>query len=234
MGKNGRRRIWQLSRAKAANCGSRQPRQYDTNKFPIKNTPIFKKIQKKIKTQIKDGNKNWKTKKNEKTKKNKKISKNWKTTKSSKITGISAAFLTSALNCFPNFIGCIPENELSNIVFNSLPCFIIVNIDSGNLPGSHWITLGIFPKSIEIFDSLGFDIFNWSRVPCTLLNFVHRLSVTRKVIVSPRIQSDYSTLCGFYCLFYMFMRYHTCMKSVLSYFGSKFSCNDSVLLKFFS
>jgi len=138
------------------------------------------------------------------------------------------------LNCFPNFIGCLPENELDNIVFNSLPCFIIVNIDSGNLPGSHWITLGIFPRSIEIFDSLGFDIFNWSRVPCTLLNFVHRLSVTREIIVSPRIQSDHSTLCGFYCLFYIFMRYFTCMKSVLSYFGPKFSCNDSILLKFFS
>ena len=154
--------------------------------------------------------------------------------KKTKISGVSGSMLTQKLNCFPNFLGCLPENELKNLTLRSLPCFIIVNIDSGNMPGSHWITLGIFPKSIEIFDPLGFDIFNWTRVPCTLLAFVHRLSVTRKVIVANRIQSDSSTLCGFYCLFYMFFRKHTCMQTILSYFDTKLSCNDSILLKFFS
>jgi len=218
MGKNGRIRFWKLAQSTATNCGRRSRLQNNANKLSHKKNKMqIKKIKKQIKNQ--------KINKNQKIKKKK---------TSSKVIGITAASLTSALNCFPNFIGCIPEDKLNDLVLRSLPCFIIVNIDSGNLPGSHWITLGIFPNSIEIFDSLGFDLFNWTRVPCTLLNFVHRLSVTRKVIVSHRIQSDYSTLCGFYCLFYMFMRYHTCMKTVLSYFGPKLACNDSILTKFFS
>ena len=148
--------------------------------------------------------------------------------------GVSSTVLVSALNCFPHFIGCVAENEIDDLVFGRLPCFIIVNIDSANLPGSHWLALGIFPESIEIFDPLGFDIFNWTRVPCNLLNFLHRMSVTRYVSVAKRVQSDTSTLCGFYCLFYIFMRRFTSMKHILSYFDSKLSCNDSVLLKFFS
>ena len=148
--------------------------------------------------------------------------------------GVSSTVLVSALNCFPHFIGCVAENEIDDLVFGRLPCFIIVNIDSANLPGSHWLALGIFPESIEIFDPLGFDIFNWTRVPCNLLNFLHRMSVTRYVSVAKRVQSDNSVLCGFYCLFYIFMRRFTSMKHILSYFDSKLSCNDSVLLNFFS
>ena len=147
---------------------------------------------------------------------------------------LTANYITEQLNCFPNFIGCIPENELDHLVIGTLyPCYLIVNIDSGTMPGSHWIAIGIFSKSIEVFDSLGFDIFNWPRVPCSLLKFVHRLSVTRELKVSKRLQSDHSNLCGYYCLFYIFMRKHTCMETLLSYFGSKLLHNDSILKKFF-
>ena len=148
--------------------------------------------------------------------------------------GLNSVDIVSALNCFPHFIGCVAENEIDELVFGRLPCFIVVNVDSSNLPGSHWISLGIFPKSIEIFDPLGFDIFNWSRIPCSLLKFLHRMSVTRKVVVGKRIQSNKSKLCGFYCLFYIFMRRHASMKHLMSYFDSKLSRNDSVLVNFFS
>ena len=205
MVKNERKRIWKLAKQTAFSCG-RSRGSNKTFKLSIKKT---KKISKKI-TQTKTKN------------------------KKKKINGLLASDLNSALNCFPNFLGCVPEDKLDELVFGSLPCFIIVNIDSGNMPGSHWIALGLFKGSIEIFDPLGFDIFNWTRVPCSLLNFVHRLSVTRKLKIAHRIQSDSSTLCGHFCLFYIFMRKHTDMKSILNYFGSKFSCNDSTLLKFFS
>ena len=208
MGKNGRKRIWKLAQQTAFNCG-RGRNKNKTNKLSIKN-----KIKEKIKTKIKASITEKKTQK--------------------KIDGLTGSDLNSALNCFPNFLGCVPEDKLDELVFGSLPCFIIVNIDTANMPGSHWIVLGIFKKSIEIFDPLGFDIFNWSRVPCNLLNFVHRLSVTRDLKLAQRIQSDSSTLCGYFCLFYMFMRKHTCLNTILSYFDSKFSCNDSILLKFFS
>ena len=147
---------------------------------------------------------------------------------------LNSKYLNSILNCIPSFIGCYSEDEVDKLVFGKLPCFLIVNIDSSNMPGSHWIALGIFQKHIEVFDSLGFNIFNWSRVPCSLISFIHRLSVTRKIIISERVQPDTSTLCGFYCLFYLFLRKTKSMRAILSFFNTELSLNDNVLLNFFS
>ena len=204
MGKNERSRLWKSAKLTASTCGR------------WKNTDKANKLRR-------DKNKTKKIEKEKIKEKKKKMT-----------LPLTANYITKQLNCFPNFIGCIPENELDRLVIGTLyPCYLIVNIDSGTMPGSHWIAIGIFSKSIEVFDSLGFDIFNWPRVPCSLLKFVHRLSVTRELKVSKRLQSDQSNLCGYYCLFYIFMRKHTCMKTLLSYFGSKLLYNDSILKQFF-
>ena len=84
---------------------------------------------------------------------------------------VNSEFITNSLQCTPNFIGCYAENELESLSITSFPCLMIVNIDSINMIGSHWIAIGLFTDKIEIFDSLGFNIFNWTRVPSTLLNF---------------------------------------------------------------
>ena len=73
--------------------------------------------------------------------------------------------------CLPSFLGCFAENELASLKLQTFPCFLISNIDTRNMKGSHWIGLGIFKDRVEIFDTLGFNVFNWSRVPCSLLNF---------------------------------------------------------------
>ena len=89
--------------------------------------------------------------------------------------GTSNSTINSLLHCVPNFIGCFAEDELSTMMFNSFPCFLIVNIDSSKMIGSHWLALGIFRNRIEIFDPLGFNFFNWSRVPWSMLKLLHRL-----------------------------------------------------------
>ena len=127
---------------------------------------------------------------------NKAFAKEIKEFKTSK-EGVTGQYITTSLKCSPNFIGCFAQDELENLAVTSFPSFLIVNIDSANMSGSHWIAIGIFQNDVEIFDPLGFDIFNWSRVPCDLLNFLHRLSVSRTVSTAPRIQSDTSHLCGF-------------------------------------
>ena len=147
--------------------------------------------------------------------------------------GVDSLFLTQILKCHDSFIGCYAENEIDSLTFGNLPCYLIVNIDSSNMPGSHWIALGIFSHSIEIFDPLGFDIFQWTRIPCDLLEFLHRMSITKKIKISKRIQSDSSNMCGFYCLFYLFMRKHLSMKNLLAYFNSNLTVNDTILNNFF-
>ena len=151
-------------------------------------------------------------------------------------TGLTAQFITRSLKCLPNFIGCFAENQLSTLVITQFPTFLIANVDSFNMKGSHWLAFGIFDTSIEIFDPLGFTIFNWNRVPCGLLRFLHRMSVTRKVKISPRIQPSNSHLCGFYCIFYLVLRSFASIRTIHSYFSqlnSRLSRNDTLLYNFF-
>ena len=163
-------------------------------------------------------------------------SKKLKTKIKEKTNKISASFITKALKCSPNFIGCFAENQLKSLTVTHFPCFLIVNVDSTETNGSHWLAIGIFKNSIEIFDPLGFTIFNWARVPCDLLDFLHRMSLTRQVRVSPRIQSDQSTFCGFYCIFYIILRRFTVLRNIVARFSiifSKMIQNDNVLINFF-
>ena len=150
--------------------------------------------------------------------------------------GLTAQDLNNILNCLPNYIGCFAENQFSDIIITQFPAFLIANVDSYHMKGSHWLAIGIFENTIEIFDPLGFKIFNWNRIPCSLLNFLHRMSITRKVIVSPRIQPSKSNLCGYYCIFYLLLRSITTMRRIMSYFyivNSKLYRNDLLLSKFF-
>ena len=142
--------------------------------------------------------------------------------------GVNSKFLESTLNCYPSFIGCYAEDELTNLRFTT-PCFLIVNVDLSNMKGSHWLALGIFEDTIEIFDPLGFEIFNWSRIPSHLLNFLHRLSVTRSVLLGKKVQPNTSTLCGFYCLYYFFLRKYFSFKQIQNY-----EINDKILINFFN
>ena len=154
--------------------------------------------------------------------------------KSQKVkTGTSSSQINSLLTCVPNFIGCYAEDQLSKIIFNSFPCFLIVNIDSSRMPGSHWIALGIFKDRVEIFDPLGFKFLNWSRIPCHLLKLLHRISNYRRVIIARRIQSDQSVLCAYYCVYYCIFRSCTSFSKICRPF-KKLKDNDEILIKIFS
>ena len=147
--------------------------------------------------------------------------------------GLTTSQITKWLNCAPNFISCFAEDELQNVTITSFPSFLIVNVDSTTMPGSHWIAIGIFHDKIEIFDALGFDLFNWSRVPCTLFNFLHRLSATRKVVTTPRLQSETSHLCGFNAIYYVIIRKFKTFEKSFSCFYGDLRQNDKLLINFF-
>ena len=176
---------------------------------------------------------NWKLAKQEASNCSKTFAKQIKSSQKEK-KGLSGEFITSSLACSPNFIGCFAEDELNSLTITSFPSFLIANIDSSEMKGSHWIAIGIFNDKIEIFDPLGFDIFNWSKVPCDLLDFLHRLSVTRRVHTAPRVQSDSSYLCGFYTIFYVIARKFVSFEHLFKCFCTQFlSRNDKILYEFF-
>ena len=148
--------------------------------------------------------------------------------------GLDEQFIHTYLKCVPSFIGCFAENELDKLTVHSFPCFLIVNLDSSEMVGSHWVALGIFKTKLEIFDSLGFQLLRWPRIPCSLLKFLHRMTVSRKVKIVKRIQSKKSILCGFFSIFYVVFRSLYSFNTLASKFVSDLSKNDAILLKSFS
>ena len=146
--------------------------------------------------------------------------------------GLTNCDLIKFLNCTPNFIGCFSDNEIAKLVLKPT-CFAIVNLDVSSRPGSHWVALGIFPKRIEVFDPLGFDIFTWPTLPHGLLGFLHKISFKKKIEVIHRIQSKTSTLCGLFCVFYIMLRSKFSLSTILGYFSSSLASNDRRLIRFF-
>ena len=152
--------------------------------------------------------------------------------KKAKTFGINEKSIEEILKCQSSFLGCYSADELNTLSIKA-PCFLIVNLDNRNMSGSHWLAIGCFENKLEIFDPLGFDIFAWPRLPCSLLYFLHRYSFSRRIKISKRIQSSKSTLCGLYCIFYIMNRPYKSFESLQSVFSSQLSLNDSILAKFF-
>ena len=147
-------------------------------------------------------------------------------------TGISKFGLLKFLQYAANFIGVFAEDQLKNIALMSFPSFLVINLDPSYLSGSHWLAVRISHTSIEIFDPLGFDIFNWPRIPCNLLNFLFRWSKHRKRFISPLIQSKTSLLCGYYCIAFVLCRNIISFNEFMNIFKSP-KQNDNLLLNVF-
>ena len=152
------------------------------------------------------------------------LSKAKKTTK-----GLSCEKIITLTKCFPRFIGCFAEETLANLKIFTKPVYLMVHIGPRN---GHWIALGIFDNCIEIFDPLGFEIFNWPSVPCSFLNFIHTISTNKKLLIADKVQPDTSHLCGYYCLLYIVKRPLLSFTQIQSLFR-KPSYNDRLLSKLF-
>ena len=148
-------------------------------------------------------------------------------------TGISKFGILKCLQYASNFLGVFAEDQLENLSVLSFPSFLVVNVDSADMKGSHWIALRLSRTTVEIFDPLGFQMFNWSRIPCKLLNFLHRWSHHRDTLLSHVIQPNDSILCGFYCIAFVLCRHVISFKKFLNLFKTP-ERNDQLLINVFS
>ena len=162
----------------------------------------------------------------------KKIQKAIKETKETK-KPLTCSKILKILACFPNFLGCFAQDSIDQLFLQSLPCLFLVNIDSHQEPGSHWIVVGLFDKTIEIFDPLGFKFYNWKKVPCQLLKFIQSESLAKKLLIAPQVQPLSSNLCAFYCIYFVYHRHKLSFRQVLSRFSLPLK-NDQLLFNSFS
>ena len=102
------------------------------------------------------------------------------------------------------FLGVFPQDGLPHAVplhSRQQPVCLIYNTDTANLGGTHWIALICFPDGYgEIFDSFGrtpsTKTANWMRRHCTQgWNYNKHC-----------VQGHLTTLCGLYCLYYLYHR----------------------------
>lgn len=108
------------------------------------------------------------------------------------------------------------------------PALYIVNTDDSNLPGQHWIAIYLESTHFgEYFDSYGEEPKN---------DFVEYMNKHCKkwLYNAKQIQSVITAFCGFYCLFYAFLRCNRGMtlKDICSIFTNDTCLNDAMVHRF--
>ena len=147
--------------------------------------------------------------------------------------GIDSNQINGFLKDCPHFLGCFAQDELQYLSIRTLPVFLIVNFDYDYSSGTHWIALRIDKRRLEIFDSLGFNTLRWPNIPHCLLDFLHKYSIRRQICLSNEIQPYNSTLCGFYCIFFIHNRISHTFSNCNKLFSDQLYKNDKILYNLF-
>lgn len=116
---------------------------------------------------------------------------------------------------------CIP-------MYGALPIYLVCNLDPDTKPGSHWVAIAVDVNGNgEYFDSYG-------RKPTGYhLNFMKR-NCKKWIYNDKRLQNDLTSVCGEYCLVYLFFKFFK--KSMLDFvnnFSNNTLCNDLLLRRIF-
>ena len=150
-------------------------------------------------------------------------------------TGLNTCEIDCFLYNLPNYLGCFSQDALANLAIRSLPVSLIVNLDTSSMAGSHWIALVIRKRTIEVFDPFGFNFQKWPPVTSRILiDFLHKFALRRRVFISRDIQSVNSTLCGFYCIFFLYFRLTHSFRDCTNYFSvTNLDINDDILVDSF-
>ena len=145
--------------------------------------------------------------------------------------GLSAQEIQKILNCCKSFLGCFASDQLESLSLSFFPCTFIVNTDKNGMSGTHWICIRISKRKVEVFDSLGLVYDN--KLPIEILTFIQRFAVSRDIKLNKRLQPDSSVLCGFYCIFFIFLRQFCSFGQIQKYFVDDLNKNEKIITKFF-
>ena len=145
--------------------------------------------------------------------------------------GLSAQEIQKILNCCKSFLGCYASDQLENLSLSFFPCTFIVNTDKNGMSGTHWICFHISKRRVEMFDSLG--LIYEKKLPIEIIVFLQRFGVSRDIKFNKRLQPDLSVLCGFYCIFFIFLRQFCSFGQIQKYFDDNLNKNDKTITKFF-
>lgn len=109
-----------------------------------------------------------------------------------------------------------------------LPAGMIINTDSSSKGGQHWVAVyQETPQTIEFFDSFGREVSYYGKCLREALN-------SKKIVLQQhQLQSDFSDLCGPYCMFFLYKKGQGfSFQQVLESFSSNTMFNDVMIDNF--
>lgn len=109
---------------------------------------------------------------------------------------------------------------------------LIINSDPSYSPGKHWVSIFIPDNSMpEFFDSLGKCPSRYSHF---ILDFLIENGPKGFISNKNRLQSPNSSLCGLYCLYFVYHRMKNySFDEIIERFSYNFKENDDVVINFF-
>lgn len=135
-----------------------------------------------------------------------------------------------------NFLKIVNHSLISNVyaanrmpVHMTLPIYLISNLDPDTKPGSHWIAIYINADGVgEYFDTFGRKPYGYH------LSFLKR-NTCRWTYNSNVIQNIFSSLCGEYCLVYLYFKFKGMrLREFLELFNENTLYNDWLLKEMFN
>ena len=121
------------------------------------------------------------------------------------------------------FLGVFPIDNLPHRI-PQYPAIMIVNTQSHNLPGEHWLSVYISGnRHGEVFDSLGLSLSK--RLTHWLNQFTKKWRTSTKVYQNP-----FSDKCGGYALYYVLNRIQNCKLHLTP----SPAINDEIVMTFYN
>ena len=137
-------------------------------------------------------------------------------------------FVKNHPRLYKYFLGVYSRDYLPILSSKNVAAGFIVNTDTSNLPGTHWIACVLLPSGQgEVFDSFG-------QIPPTSIQvWMNRHCPRGWFYNTTCIQGPLTTLCGGYCLFYLYHRLvsNMSMHNIISILSN--SCNPDNVIKMF-
>ena len=123
------------------------------------------------------------------------------------------------------FIGVFSADTLPSP--KEFPAAYIANTEPSDMSGQHWVAFYCVNDTIECFDSFGRNPAEYSEHLAAWINDDY------KIVQIETLQSDDSTVCGQYCMFFVLLRaYGFSYEDVMSALTSDTVVNDRFVCKF--
>lgn len=126
------------------------------------------------------------------------------------------------------FVGVFASDKLPNDLPQQPEVSIVCNTDPSWQAGRHWVAVHLAGETGEFFDSYGLP-------PTGVFEDFMNKQACQWVYSNKRLQGGFSTVCGQYCIFYL---WHKCrgfsISDILGMFKDDYHTNDMFVNQFVS